>query len=376
MSPDEHAPCLPAPKRARAPHLSITSKLVAYLLLAGVVPLLAFGLSALHIARTIVIDQASEYNVRLASHAATYFALYRQQVEDLAANIAGNEAIAQALDASEQQTAGSFETLNTRAQIGYILNGYVRVKGLVSIDLFTPGGKHFYIGRTLNASDTDADVVQRLLDDAESARFTNGWRGVEDNINRYSPQAKVVTLARAIRHFDAGRATNTIVGLLLINIDDEAFRDYNPRELVQNDVRMMAIDRNGILMYHWNHALIGEPLSRELLERVRGRAVSQQFRLDGEDIIMTSTALAGIDGRLIFVTPITLQTAHVNRLATTGGALLLVCLAAIALLARHYVKSVVSPLRAISRRFLYLRDSRNASPTMTRGNEGAIVAAS
>ncbi len=357
MSPGDQVPNIAAPERARTPHFSITSKLVAYLLLAGVVPLLAFGLSALHIARTIVVDQASEYSVRLASHAATYFALYRQQVEDLAANIAGNEAIADALDASEQQTAGSFETLNTRAQIGYILNGFVRVKGLVSIDLFTPGGKHFYIGRTLNASDTEADVVRRLFDDAESGRFPNGWRGVEDNVNRYSPQAKVVTLARAIRHFDAGRATSTTVGLLLINLDDEAFRDYNPRELVQNDVRMMAVDRNGVLMYHWNHALIGEPLSPGLLERVRSKAVSQQFRLDGEDIIMTSTALAGIDGRLVFVTPIKLQTAHVNRLATTGGALLLVCLAAIALLARHYVRSVVLPLRAISRRFLYLHEN-------------------
>lgn len=357
MNPDKQTPRNSAPARARTPHLSITTKLVAYLLLASVVPLLAFGLSALHIARTIVIDQASEYSVRLASHAATYFTLYRQQVEDLAASIAGNEAIADALDASEQQTAGSYEMLNTRAQIGYILNSFVRVKGLVSIDLFTPGGKHFYIGRTLNASDTQAEVVSRMLADTELARASSYWRGVEDNVNRYSPQAKVVTLTRTIRHFDAGRATNTTVGLLLINLDDEAFRDYSPRELEQNDVRMMAVDRNGVLMYHWNHALIGERLSPEMLERVRSTAVSQQFRLDGDDVIVTSTALAGLDGQLVFVTPIRLQTAHVNRLVTTGGALLLGCLAAIALLARHYVKTVVSPLRAISRRFLYLHEN-------------------
>ena len=54
------------------PRLSIAFKLVGYLLVAGIVPLLIFGISAFQIARGIVITQAREYDLRLASNAATY----------------------------------------------------------------------------------------------------------------------------------------------------------------------------------------------------------------------------------------------------------------------------------------------------------------
>ena len=334
--------------------LSITTKLVTYLLLASIVPLLAFGLSALHIARGIVIGQASEYSVRLALNAATYLQLYREQVENLAVNIAGNEGIAKALRASERQSSSSYEALNTRAQIGYILNSFIRVKGLVSIDLFTPSGEHFNIGRTLNVSDIAPDTVRRMIADAESAERQGYWRGVEDNVNRHSPQTKVVTLSRLIRHYSPESTASMTAGLLLINIDDEIFSDYISREFAKSHIRLMAIDRNGVLMHHWNRQLIGQPLTPQLLEQVRDSSASRQLRLDDEDVIMTATSLPEIGGHLILITPLALQTAPVNRLAATCALLLLACLAAIALLARHYVKTVVAPLRSISDRFLHL----------------------
>ncbi len=45
--------------------------------------------------------------------------------------------------------------LATQAHIGYILNGYLNLDGLVSIDLFSADSQHFHVGDTLNGSRLD-----------------------------------------------------------------------------------------------------------------------------------------------------------------------------------------------------------------------------
>jgi PAS domain-containing protein len=355
--------------------LNITAKLVGYLLVAGIVPLLVFGFSAFQIAREIVIGQASQYNTRLVLDAATFFQLYRNQVEDLAANIAGNEEISRALSEADRRSASGYEALNTRAQIGYILNSFVRVKGLVSIDLFTLTGRHFYIGQTLNVGEVNVEAVSRMTTDAEASINTAYWRGVEDNINSASPQAKVITLTRAIRYFDPSSGTTATVGLLVINLDNEIFRDYLTNEATPNNFRMMAIDRQGNLMHHWDPSLIGQPLTPDMLIHVRDRTPSHQVRLDGEDVIMTATRLPTIDGYLVFVAPLALYTAPVNRLAATGGLLILIGLVGIALLTRHYIRTVVTPLRSVSDRFRTLHENPELAhaPLPTPGVQDEIA---
>ncbi len=337
-------------------HLSITVKMVGYLLAAGVVPLVALGFSAFQMAREIVIEQASGYNLRLASDAASYLRLYLNQVEDLAANIAGNEAIARALKEADQKPPSSYETLNTRAQIGYILNNFVRVKGLVSLDLFTLSGEHYYIGQTLSVSKVKLETIRQMMKETEASSNAVFWRGVEDNINAASMQRKVITVTRAIRHYAPETGANTTVGLLVINLNNEIFQDYFPGGLPHDDIRIMAIDRHGRLMHHWDNSLIGRSLTSALLDRVGNRTPSQQLRLDGETVILTKTPLSGLDGFMLFVTPLSLYTAPVNRLATAGVVLLLIGLVGIALLSRHYVRTLVTPLRSVSDRFRQLRE--------------------
>ena len=345
------------------PRLSIAFKLVGYLLVAGIVPLLIFGISAFQIARGIVITQAREYDLRLASNAATYVQFYRRQVEDLAANIAGNESLAQALNEADQQSASSYETLNTKAQIGYILNNFGRLDGLVSLDLFTNKGKHFHVGETLDASDVGLETVQQFLQASEASTSRAFWRGVEDNINRTSAQTKVITVTRVIRQDAPKTATNPTVGLLVINLNDRIFRNYFSNQLGQQDVRMMVIDRHGKLMHHSDRALIGQPVAPELLNFIRDGSPTHQVRLDGVDEIMTSMPLSGIDGYLTLLTPLNLHTVPVNRLLTSGLVLLMTCLVGIGLLARHYTKSVVMPLRTISDRFARLNENPDLTQT-------------
>jgi signal transduction histidine kinase len=338
-------------------HLSITAKLVGYLLVAGIVPLLAFGISAFQIAREVVLEQASAYNLRVVADMATYLELYRDQVEDLASNVASNETIAQAMGDADGLASSAYDTLNTRAQIGYILSNLGRVKGLVSIDLLTLGGQHFYIGETLDVSVVPLDTVRGMVAASEAVGANALWRGVEDNINTTSTQKKVITLSRVVRRYDPQSGVNSTVGVVLISLNDAVFRDYFRAVALPGGVRMMVVDRNGRLMFHSDRRLLGKMLEPELLQLVRSPLPMQRLLLDKVEVVMTSVAVQPGGSHLVFATPLAQLTNPVDRIAGAGLLLLLVCLAGIGLLALHYSRTVVRPLRAVSERFQYLRDN-------------------
>jgi signal transduction histidine kinase len=338
-------------------HLSITAKLVGYLLVAGIVPLLAFGISTFQLAREVVLGQASAYNLRVVADVATYLELYRAQVEDLVSNMASNEAIAQAMADVDSQTSSAYDTLNTRAQIGYILSKVGRVKGLVSIDLLTLRGEHFYIGETLDVSAVAPVTVRNMVAASEAAGAVTWWRGVEDNINTSSTQKKVITLSRVVRRYDPKSGGNSTVGVVLISLNDAIFRDYFQAVGLAAGVRMMVVDRNGRLMFHSDPRLLGKALDPDLVRLIRSPEPMQHLLLDGVQVVMTAVAVPTDDSHLVFATPLAQLTDPVNRLAAAGLLVLLVCLAGIGLLAFHYSRTVVQPLRAVTERFRHLREN-------------------
>jgi signal transduction histidine kinase len=338
-------------------HLNITAKLVGYLLVASIVPLLAFGISTFQIARDVVLGQVGAYNLRVAADMATYLELYRTQVESLASNMASNEAIAQAMGDADGLASSAYDTLNTRAQIGYILSNVGRVKGLVSIDLLTLGGKHFYIGETLNVSAVPLANVRSMVAASEAAGVSTWWSGVEDNINTTSTQKKVITLSRVVRRYDPQSGVNSTVGVVLISLNDDIFRDYFQAVALVGGVRMMVVDRNGRLMFHSDRRLLGQMLDPELLRLIRSPEPMQRLMLNEVQMVMTSVAVPTGDSHLVFATPLAQLTDPVNRIARAGLLLMLACLAGIGLLALHYSRTVVRPLRAVSERFRYLREN-------------------
>jgi PAS domain S-box-containing protein len=334
---------------------NITVKMLGYLLLAGILPLMMLGLSAFEISKRIVLNQAEAENTRLVGVLSSYLHLYNEQVEDLAANIAGNAAIGLALRRADEGLGSSYDALEMRAQMGYLLNSYVRVKGLVSIDVLSRGGEQFHIGETLDVSRIRPALTTELLDESLHASTPLVWRGIDDNLNEHSVHKKVITVVRAIQHFSPATGKSDAVGVLAINLNDEIMRSFLADVPLEPGTQLMQLDRHGNIALHSDHKLFGQSLTPALLALVRGAKPVHQLSLDGQDVLMNAAPMDGQMRQLVVVTPRRLLTQQVNQLAMASFLLIALGLLIIAALTWHFARTVVAPIRAVATGFLLLQ---------------------
>ena len=101
----------------------------------SVIPLLVVGMSSYTVSDAILQEEAARYSSTVVAHQRDYLELQLEQIEGLIANVTGVEEIINVLG-NEGVEEDSFTSLATQARIGYILNGYSNLRGLVSIDIF------------------------------------------------------------------------------------------------------------------------------------------------------------------------------------------------------------------------------------------------
>ena len=353
-------------KPVKKPRTSITTRLLSYLLIAGLVPLVLLGISAFDISRRIIIEQAGQFHLQQMTNLQAYLSLYAEQIESLAANIAGNEAIGEALrgsPAKPSDTVDAFSTLTTHAQIGYILNSYVRVKGLVSIDLFSFDDKHYHVGDTLNVREVEHSRVQTMLAEARDSKAPVYWRGIEDNLNQASTQKKVLMVTRVVRHFVPQSGTNEVVGLLVINIDaNVVVHAFLDSVKTSERLRLMLVDRFGRFFFHTDPLLVGQSAAPGLLEQLRMGEPVQPLRLDGEEVILGVVPDSRFGGILAGALPRTVLTEPVYALIYAGVVLLLIGIAGIGVLVWRFAHHIVAPVRDVSEGFRQLRANPDMLP--------------
>jgi len=327
---------------------NITAKFLAFLLAVGVLPLILLGGSAFEVSKRIVIEQAETENSRLLASFSSYLRLYQDQVEDLAANIAGNTNIGLALRNADERVADTFGLLDTKAQMGYILNSYVRVKGLVSINIFSREGARFQVGETLDVSQVDAIQVKQLLLKATQTDTPTRWLGITDNLNTHSVHKKVLTAVRAIQHFSPATGKSDVVGVLVISLNNDIMHSFLKGAPLAPGAQLMELDLSGIIALHSDPGRVGQPLMPALLELVRAPAPVTQLVLDGEEVLMRVERLSQQQSLLLFMTPRAQLTQKVNRLALLTFGLVALALLCILILSWYFGRTVVGPIRTVS----------------------------
>ena len=330
--------------------INLTAKILVFLLLAGVIPMMLLGRTAFEISKQVLSDQAKSDNARLADSFSSYLRLYQGEIEDIASSLAGNPVIGKALMQADSRVPSAFSALDMRAQMGYMLNNYVRVKGLDSIHLFSAGGEHFQAGQTLDYGGVQKGAVDALLKEALAAPAPILWRGIDANLNRNSSQTKAISVVRAIHYFSPASGKSVVVGLLVVNLNDEIMRNYLQGVSLAAGTQLMLLDRHGQIELHSNGKLFGKTLTPALLDLVRSSKPVDLLMLDGQEVLMAVKPMPQ-QGWLVTLSPRAQLTQKINRLAFISFGLVLLAVLTMGLLTWYFARTVVWPIRSVSEGF-------------------------
>jgi PAS domain S-box-containing protein len=250
--------------------LTLTRKLILYVLLTGVFPLVLLGWISYSLSDSALRAEAHQFTQELMAEKKATLNLLMEGVESLIANLTSIDDIKQVLDpALPSSSSGDYGRLSTQAKIGYILSGYTNIRGLLSIDLFSLKGDHYHVGETLNVGEVSQAMKDRFLDLALRSELPVVWTGIEENINVNSKYRKVITAVKAIRALDQRTLQERPVGLLVVAYNPEVFCQIFHRR-THNGQTFMVLDQEGRIVYHPDLSQVGTRPAPGLFDRMMG----------------------------------------------------------------------------------------------------------
>lgn len=251
--------------------LSFTTKLTGMLLVISVLPLLLFQFISYDTTRRAVIDDATRHSAQNLVQHRDYLNLQMEQISGLVNNLSSIEQIREVVERFDSNIEPSYDTLSTNAQIGYVLSEFSNLRGLVSIDVFSLGGRQFHVGDTLNVADVRDEVRGQLLRNTVSSPDDLVWHGVEDNINVASTSRKVIVASKAISHWQPAGAV--VAGVVVVNFSTDYLHEYFSKLDMGKGAYLMIIDTQQRLIFHPERSLIGQTIERGLAQLLRGGLV-------------------------------------------------------------------------------------------------------
>ena len=338
--------------------INITQKFVIYMIAISIIPLVAVGMRSYAVSDAILQEEAARFSAAAVIHHRDYLDLQLEQIESLIANISGVEEITNALD-DEEAAGDAFTNLATQARIGYILNGYSNLRGLVSIDIFAVNGTHYHVGDTLDVSNIRTEVLDDIFARAVASDEIVLWSGVEENVNTNSAYERVLTAAKAIRRANPESMQSEPVALFLVNVQLDEVYDYFNQTNLGKGAYMMAVDGQNRIIYHPDLAYIGGSLDEvnadlaDLLTEDTGQTTTM---INGEDVFV-SYARSSLSGwvTLSFI-PLDTLTAKTAVIRNNTFVVLLLSFLVVGVFSWLYNRDVVLPIREITHRFQQFQD--------------------
>jgi len=330
----------------RRPTLAFS--LVLFLLFASVLPLLTLGIISDNVSRSVIGQNVTDYNLALVNAQRDYLDVLFQEIESLIINISGVDEIKTAID-DATASPNEYTRLATHARIGYILSGYSGVKGLVSLDIFTPGGSHYHVGDTLNVQEINQPLLKALKEDAGLSDSLVTWFGVEDNVNSNSTNKKVITAARLLQTVDPVTLREKPGALLLVNYSVENLYDHFSSLDIGPGAYFIIIDGKGRLVYHPNRDFIGSLISPAFIEKLTADSIVTE--VDGQRMLVTHTHSTSNGWLVISLIPYKNVTSSADTIQRVTLIVLFVSFVFITLLVWIVSRTVAQPLTKITESF-------------------------
>ena len=334
---------------------NITGKIIAFLALTSVVPLLFVGLISYEISATTVRDQVSSYSVALMVKQTDNMELILQEVEGLLTNISSIDEIKNSLDA-EKAPKDDFTRLLTQAKIGYILSGYSSLKGLISIDVFGAEGLHYHVGETLLTNQVDRNIADRFFKQALASNKSVVWLGLEDNVSANSKHPKVIAAVKVLRKLDSKTLQENPTGFLLVNYSVESFYDYFVRNDLGKDSVLLILDNQNRIVFHPDASQIGKAVNPEFTARLTQPKGAFLETIDNQPMFVTYSRASMNDWLMIGMIPEAHLTASATKIRYSTMLVVIVCLVFVLFWTVPLINRTVKPVKDITNLLKQYRD--------------------
>ena len=338
----------------------ITGRLIIYLALIGVLPPLVVGMVSYHVSQGIVRREMQRHTEQLLQAQIDYLEAQVEQVEGLIGNILGVETITEIVGRRGGKL-DTYDQLATQARIGYLLNGYMDLRGLVSIDIFTSDARHYHVGDTLDVRSIDEARRDALFAAVARRPDETLWAGAETNVNGKSRVPRVIAAARAINAFDGTEQGSRVAGLLLVSQDVNYLHATFRRLEGEMPGRLLLLDGKSRIIYHRDAAMIGTPVPASVMAALADVHGTSRRLIEGIEMLVSEVTSPSTGWRLMSLVPLQELDARSWPIWRTTALAIAACLLVIALAALSFSRAVVGPLRRIRQGFQEMQRGGAAS---------------
>ena len=338
------------------PWRKIITKYISFLVFIGILPLLVMGLVSYQISSQTLQQAESHFSQALLNDQVKFLELKLTQVENVIANISGVEAITKALD-DKNHKADTYTNLATQARIGYILNGYLHLQGLVSIDIFTEGGTHYHVGDTLNVSEIREETKNLVRTEALKSNRQTYWAGVVANVNKASSHDSVLAASRIVWTTDRQTLKKRPIALILVNYSLEHLYDHFSQVDLDANGEIVLLDQRKNVIYSKNREELGRPpkdLVNNIIDKddVAGAAI-----WNGTPYLIQSQMIENFGWQILSIIPEHNLLSGVRNIREVTALLMFLGFSIVGFAAWFFSRNIVKPVSSVVTGYKQLQEN-------------------
>ncbi|HPN08951.1 MAG TPA: ATP-binding protein [Syntrophales bacterium] len=332
--------------------LSITYKLIVFLLLVVVAPVIFLSYTTYQLSKTALSEEVKAFTLDFMALQKHNINLLVKQEESLINNIAGLDEIKNVLSV---KIDNEYDRLSTHARIGYILSNYSNISGLVSIDIFSVSGDHYHVGETLNVEEINDAQVRRLQQAAQASASPVVWFGIENNVNLNSRYGKVITAAKVMKSYDIAGMKEKYLGLLLMSYDLSVF--YNLFNYAGHTGQYyLIVDHEGEIVYHPDRKMLGTKADADILAMTKAERGVFTTRVQGKPFYVIHDSSGDRNWLLLSFVPVRAIEDKIINIRNNSLIILVICLLLAILAALIISRTLVRPIQELTDLFRQLRE--------------------
>ena len=332
--------------------LSITYKLIVFLLLVVVAPVIFLSYTTYQLSKTALSEEVKVFTLDFMALQKHNINLLVKQEESLINNIAGLDEIKNVLSV---KIDNEYDRLSTHARIGYILSNYSNISGLVSIDIFSVSGDHYHVGETLNVEEINDAQVRRLQQAAQALASPVVWFGIENNVNLNSRYGKVITAAKVMKSYDIAGMKEKYLGLLLMSYDLSVF--YNLFNYAGHTGQYyLIVDQEGEIVYHPDRKMLGTKADAGILAMTKAERGVFTTRVQGKPFYVIHDSSGDRNWLLLSFVPVRAIEDKIINIRNNSLLILVICLLLAILAALIISRTLVRPIQELTDLFRQLRE--------------------